>query len=163
MIINYQLMTKTDCNEVAQLLQANSQSQHGGLLGEFPLPKVEAMFTHSLSVVVARLDNKIIGVLFSFSLMSSALPPIAHLIMTEYPSVINHNWFYGPVCIDKKFRGQNILEPLYQYICTRNTGKAVAFINTDNLRSIQAHHKLGMIEIAKFNYNDTEYLLVQSH
>ena len=163
MTIKYQLMTEIHCNEVASLLQENAQSQNGGLLGEFPLPKVKTMFANAANVIIAQFENKIIGVVFSFSTESSALPPIAHLIMAKYPSTMKKNWFYGPVCIDKNYRGKNILDQLYHHICAENTGKAIAFINIDNKRSIQAHLKLGMIEIAKFSYNETEYLLVQGN
>ena len=162
MTITYELMTMTDCTAVAQLLQKSAQSKNGGLLGEFPLPKVEAMFADSLSTIIARSETRIIGVVFSFNIQAKSLPPITHLIVKDYPSIMENSWFYGPVCIDENFRGKSILAHLYNKICTQNKGKPVAFINTDNLRSMNAHSRLGMKQVAKFVYDGTEYFLVQA-
>ncbi|MEX6226033.1 hypothetical protein AB6F55_15130 [Providencia hangzhouensis] len=93
MKIKYELMTQADCPEVAILLQANAESQQGGLLGEYPLPKVGAMYANSLSTFVARDAEKIIGVVFSFASTSTALPPIAHLILEQNSGLMNGKWF----------------------------------------------------------------------
>ncbi len=162
MTITYELMTTSDCSAVAQLLQKSAQSKNGGLLGEFPLPKVETMFADSLSTIIARSETHIIGVVFSFNIQANSLPPIAHLIVKDYPSTMKNSWFYGPVCIDENFRGQSILEHLYNKIGTQNRGKPVAFINSDNMRSMNAHRKLGMKQVTQFIYDGTEYFLVQA-
>lgn len=161
MLVTYKLMAKSDCNAVAQLLQKNAQSNHGGLLGEFPLSKVESMHAGSLSTIIACAENKIIGVVFSFNNQASSLPPLAHFIAKNYSSLMENSWFYGPVCIDENFRGKSVLVHLYNNICTLNKGKPVAFININNRRSINAHRKLGMKKTAQFTYEGTEYFLVQ--
>ncbi|EMB3081548.1 N-acetyltransferase [Providencia rettgeri] len=160
MKIKYELMTQADCPEVAILLQANAESQQGGLLGEYPLPKVGAMYANSLSTFVARDAEKIIGVVFSFASTSTAFPPIAHLILEQNSGLMNGNWFYGPVCIDINYRGNNILKSLYDNICAFNTGKPVAFINAANHRSLAAHLKIGMHNVASFDFQGTHYYLV---
>lgn len=69
-------MIENDLPQVAKLLQANTASQGGGLLGEFPLEKVSEMFNTSLSVIVARKGDIIAGVVFSFPLNTPELPPL---------------------------------------------------------------------------------------
>ncbi|EJD6047260.1 MULTISPECIES: N-acetyltransferase [Providencia] len=160
MNIKYELMTQPDCPAVAQLLQSNSESQQGGLLGEYPQAKVNAMFAGSLTPVVARDGNKIIAVVFSFDPNSSSLPPIAHLIIKQHAEIVQGNWFYGPVCIDSDYRGRNILKSLFDKICSYNQGKPIAFINADNLRSLMAHQKIGMSNATNFEFNGITYHLM---
>ncbi|EOV8086849.1 N-acetyltransferase [Providencia huaxiensis] len=160
MNIKYELMTQVDCPAVAQLLQSNSESQQGGLLGEYPQAKVNAMFAGSLTTIIARDANKIIAVVFSFDYHSSSLPPIAHLIIQQHADIIRGNWFYGPVCIDNDYRGKNILKNLFDEISSYNQGKPVAFINADNLRSLFAHKKIGMSNITDFEFDGTTYHLM---
>ena len=64
-MIHYRQMDNTDCGKVAALLQENAQSRQGGLSGEYPLKKVETMFTHALTVIIAQDDDVIAGVVFS--------------------------------------------------------------------------------------------------
>ncbi|MBG5927434.1 MULTISPECIES: N-acetyltransferase [Providencia] len=160
MNIKYELMTQSDCPAVAQLLQSNSESQQGGLLGEYPQAKVNAMFSGSLTTVIARDGNKIIAVVFSFDPHSSSLPAIAHLIIKQHTEIIQNNWFYGPVCIDRNYRGKNILKILFDSVCSYNQGKPIAFINADNLRSLFAHKKIGMSNVTNFEFNGTPYHLM---
>ncbi|HGN1705857.1 TPA: N-acetyltransferase [Providencia rettgeri] len=163
MNIQYRLMTQADCLDVAQLLQANAQSQQGGLLGEYHLSKVSAMFTNSTSTMIAHDENKIAGIVFSFDCQSASLPPIAHFIIEQHQAIIENNWFYGPVCIDTNYRGKNILKGLYNSICACHTGKPIAFINADNTRSLIAHLKIGMNTVAEFEFQNTPYFLVKGN
>lgn len=160
MCIQYRLMNLTDTDKVADLLQANAPSNHGELLGEFPLPKVKSMFMGSSGTMIALTSQDIIGVVFSFSTASTALPPIAHFILKQFPDLTKNNWLYGPVCIDLHYRGQGILNTLYDKICALNTGKPIAFINTQNPRSLAAHQKLGMRVAANFTFDEIDYHLV---
>lgn len=160
MNIEYRLMTQADCFDVTQLLQANAQSQQGGLLGEYPFAKVSAMFANSGSTIIAHDENKIAGVVFSFDIQSASLPPIALFIIEQYSAIIKNNWFYGPVCIDANYRGKNILKGLYNHICAYHTGKPIAFINADNTRSLAAHLKIGMNNVAQFEFQNMPYFLV---
>lgn len=160
MFIQYRLMDLEDSPKVAHLLQANAPSNHGDLLGEFPLPKVKSMLTGSSGTIIAVTAQDIIGVVFSFSPSSTTLPPIALFILEQFSDLMKNNWLYGPVCINKNYRGKNILKSLYDKVCALHTGKPVAFINAQNLRSLAAHQKLGMSIAANFIFDEIEYYLV---
>ncbi|GAA0328534.1 N-acetyltransferase [Morganella psychrotolerans] len=159
-MILYRLMTKEDCAQVTLLLQANAQSRQGGLLGEYPPGKVESMFTHSLHTVVAETGNTLVGVLFSFSPLAASVSPVTQQISQQFNELLENNWFYGPVCIDADYRGQGVLQSLYKTMCELNNGKPVAFINQDNVRSVQAHLKSGMREAGRFTCDGVPYLLM---
>lgn len=160
MFIQYRLMDLTDSLKVAHLLQANAPSNHGELLGEFPLPKVKDMLMGSSGTIIAVAAQDVIGVVFSFRSSSATLPPLASFIIEQFPHLVKNNWFYGPVCINKEYRGKDILKTLYDKVCALNTGKPVAFINTKNLRSLAAHQKLDMSVVANFIFDEIEYYLV---
>lgn len=161
MTIQYRLMKMTDCEKVTHLLQRNAQSQGGGLLGEYPLRKVESMFASSQHVIIAHEEDRIIGVVFSFDSQSPTLPPLVQYIAQQFKKEMNNSWFYGPVCIDVSYRGKNILKSLYDAICAQQTGSPVAFINVDNIRSLKAHQKLGLQKIAEFSFDEIDYYLVK--
>lgn len=78
----------------------------------------------------------------------------------QFPELTRSHWLYGPICIDAEFRGVTILKSLFDGICAQNSGKPCAFINSDNVRSIQAHEKLGMTTIAEFTFKNTPYVIV---
>ncbi|MBA5808581.1 N-acetyltransferase [Morganella morganii] len=159
-MIHYRQMENTDCGKVAALLQENAQSRQGGLSGEYPLKKVEAMFAHALTVIIAQDDDVIAGVVFSFPVQSAQISPVTALISQQFGELLENNWFYGPVCIAKDYRGQGILSALYKQVCAENSGKPVAFINQDNERSVRAHLKSGMREAGHFICNETPYFLM---
>lgn len=153
-------MTYEDINTVTHLLQENSESQQGGLYGEYPLNKVEAMYQSSTNAVVALFQQKIIAVVFSFPVTSFSLPPIAQEIHQRFPEVTHNNWFYGPVCIDKPYRGKTLLSDLYQFICALHGGHPIAFIDSSNTRSIKAHQKIGMRQVKIFEFKEKSWLVM---
>lgn len=154
-------MTAKDISAVALLLQKNSESQQGGLYGEYPLNKVEAMYQSSTSAVVAFYQEKIVAVVFSFPVTSFSIPPVAQAINQRFPEITQNNWFYGPVCIDELHRGKSLLKDLYQQICSLHGGNPIAFINSENIRSLKAHQKLGMKLVKSFEFKDTSWWIIK--
>ncbi|OAT34817.1 acetyltransferase [Proteus myxofaciens] len=150
----FRKMIYEDLSSVTQLLQANSTSQHGGLYGEYPYQKVEAMYQSSTNTIIALFNQKIVAVVFSFPVTSLSLPPIARQIHLQFPQITKNNWFYGPVCIDKRHRGKSLLLTIYQHICALQGGHPVAFINSENIPSLKAHKKIGMQPVTSFKFED---------
>ncbi|MEQ4923422.1 N-acetyltransferase [Proteus hauseri] len=156
----FRKMTYDDLYAVTQLLQANAESQQGGLYGEYPLNKVEAMYQSSTNTVVALFKQHIVAVVFSFPVTSFSLPPIAQEIHRRFPAITQNNWFYGPVCIEKAHRGKTLLHDLYQFICALHGGHPIAFINEGNIRSLAAHKKIGMHQAAQFEFENKSWWIM---
>lgn len=154
-------MTYKDINSVATLLQANSESQQGGLYGEYPQNKVEAMYQYSINTIVALNQENIVAVVFSFPVTSFSIPPIAQEINRRFPEITQNNWFYGPVCIDKSHRGKSLLKDLYQKICSLHGGHPIAFVNSENIRSLKAHQKLGMEIVKNIEFKGTSWWVIK--
>ncbi len=68
---------------------------------------------------------------------------------------------YGPVCIDKEFRGRGVLQSLFNVLCQQLHSDfkiGVTFISTLNPRSYQAHvRKLGMTVVDEFEFTGKNY------
>lgn len=154
-------MTYKDINSVATLLQANSESQQGGLYGEYPQNKVEAMYQYSINTIIAINQENIVAVVFSFPVTSFSIPPIAQEINRRFPEITQNNWFYGPVCIDKTHRGKSLLKDLYQQICSLHGGHPIAFVNSENIRSLKAHQKLGMEIVKNIEFKGTSWWVIK--
>lgn len=69
---------------------------------------------------------------------------------------------YGPICIDKIFRGTGALEKLFDFARAEMAPKypiLITFVNKANPRSVEAHErKLGLQTIQEFDYNGNTYL-----
>lgn len=157
----FRQMTLADINAVTSLLQENAESQQGGLYGEYPQKKVEAMYQSSTNALVATDQEHIIAVVFSFPVTSFSIPPIAQEINRRFPEITQNNWFYGPVCINKLHRGQSLLRDLYQHLCALQGGAPIAFINSENIRSLKAHQKIGMKVVENFEFQGKSWWIAK--
>ena len=74
---------------------------------------------------------------------------------------VENSYQYGPVCVDKKYRGSGVLEEIFDF-ARENMAKRypilVTFINKINPRSYEAHtRKLKLEVIQEFSYNNNNY------
>jgi hypothetical protein len=98
----------------------------------------------------------------------SRWPMFAHMI-EDLPNLeylgqklsINNSYQYGPVCVDKGYRGKKILENLFEFARVNMSKKypiLVTFINKINKRSFEMHkRKIGLEVIKEFSYNNNHY------
>lgn len=72
-----------------------------------------------------------------------------------------NSYQYGPVCIDKAYRGSGLLEELFDFSRKEMAQRfpiMITFINKNNPRSYDAHtRKLGMTLIHEFEFNSNTY------
>ena len=93
-----------------------------------------------------------------FAFMVEDLPNLEFL---DQKLSIDNSYQYGPVCIDKKYRGTGVLEKIFDF-ARENMAKRypilVTFINKINTRSFEAHRrKLKLEVIQEFSYNNNNY------
>ena len=74
---------------------------------------------------------------------------------------VQNSYQYGPVCVDKEYRGSGVLEKIFDF-ARENMAKRfpilVTFINKINPRSYEAHTKKLKLEVIKeFTYNNNNY------
>jgi hypothetical protein len=122
--------------------------------------------------IVKDIDNKVIAYAFAeswdffsrypiFEYMISLMPDLKfenHLFNTE------NSFQYGPVCIDKKYRGKGLLNQLFELMRENVVKKyplSLTFINKINQPSMKAHtQKLGWTAISEFQFNANEYVIL---
>ena len=148
-------------------LQGKDLSQ-GFLSIEFTREQLFRM-NSELGIFVAVQDKSVIGYLMAESIefaVGSSL--IAHLLKRLKDFVYDgvplsscSLFVYGPVCIEKRYRGQGALEGLSDIMLQTLKGQydiGIAFVSERNPRSLHAHQlKLGMKVIDEFEFNGQKY------
>ncbi len=93
-----------------------------------------------------------------FQFMIADLPNTQYLTQTL---TTENSYQYGPVCIDKNYRGQGVLQALFAYSARQMSKRypiLITFINHVNTRSYKAHtEKLGLEVIKSFVFNGNNY------
>ncbi len=93
-----------------------------------------------------------------FPYMTSRFP---HLSFKDYLVTVEDTFQYGPVCVDKKYRGKGIFNHTFEAMrleWQKQFPLSITFINATNLVSIKAHDKLGWKLIDRFYFNENQYL-----
>lgn len=93
-----------------------------------------------------------------FAHMIKDLPNLTYLGQTLS---VDNSYQYGPVCIDKSYRGSGMLEAVFDFSRIEMAKRypiLVTFINKINPRSFAAHtKKLKLSVIQEFEFNNNHY------
>lgn len=119
---------------------------------------------------VTEMEGEIIAYVFAGSWKYFSQWKIFKVMIASFPKLIfdgkrinTQNTFqYGPICIKKNFRGNGILQSLFEKMRLEMLKKypiSITFINKENKRSIFAHtQKLHWNIIDEFEFNDNTYV-----
>jgi len=153
--------TIEDAERISALLMANASDRGGALYGDWSIEVVTKWITDGALIIVAMDGPKLAGVLFtSEKAQASALPVVA--MLNAWPGSADA-YVYGPVCIDQAARGQGVLEALYAHVVARLPDReAILFINASNTRSLQAHGRLGMVQVANFTLGGEVFIVLST-
>jgi hypothetical protein len=150
-----------DSELISALLTANAPGRGGALHGEWPIGVVTKWIESGASVVVAMDGPKLVGVLFTSEKDQASAPPVVAMLKA-WPGSADA-YVYGPVCVDQAARGLGVLEALYVQAVARLPGReAVLFINASNTRSLKAHARLGMVQVADFTLGEQAFVVLSS-
>ncbi len=148
-------------------LRENDLSQ-GFLIIEYTREQL-CNINRDLGIFVAVQDKMVVGYLMAESVeFAVGSPLIAHMLnrLKEFtfdgvPLASLKSFVYGPVCIDKQYRGKKILDGLFMVMMKTLQGHydaGIAFVSAQNLRSFNAHKiKLGMRIADEFEFNGQKY------
>lgn len=88
-----------------------------------------------------------------------AMPAVGETVLTA-----ENTYQYGPVCIDRAYRGSGVFEGIFRASLAQYREKypvMVTFVNQINPRSYAAHtRKAGMAEIGTFDFNGNHYWML---
>jgi hypothetical protein len=121
---------------------------------------------------IAKDNNKIIAYIFAESWDFFSQYPIFEYMISLFPKLefldfeINStsSFQYGPICIDKKYRGQGLINLLFEFMrihIVKRYPLSLTFINKTNIPSLKAHtEKLKWTVIDDFQFNDNHYYIL---
>jgi hypothetical protein len=121
---------------------------------------------------VAKYNQKIIAYIFAGNWDFFSQWPIFNHMTTLFPKlefrdfeITTHNSFqYGPICIDKKYRGQGLINRFFEFMRMHVLKKyplSITFINKTNIPSQKAHtEKLSWTIIGEFEFNANNYYIL---
>jgi L-amino acid N-acyltransferase YncA len=153
------LATREDIAGILDLQETNLRERGGTLSVRFPREWFEAALD-DMPVLVARKGGKVVGYLVSSSPAAQAHMPIIQAMLRAYPGAPD-SYLYGPICIAESERGQDLAAALMATLAARLPGRqGITFIRRDNTRSMRAHGKIGMREVAEFTHGDAAIVVV---
>lgn len=95
--------------------------------------------------------------------------PLFQYMIEDLPNTVylgqrlstENSYQYGPICIDRKYRGTEVLSNLFEFSRRQMAERypiLITFINQANPRSFKAHtEKLGLEVIKTFEFNANQY------
>jgi hypothetical protein len=122
-----------------------------------------------LGIFIATEDDSLLGYLMAETMDFASQSPLIEGMTKRFPAIqYQHHpltgsrlFIYGPVCIARKYRGQGILEGLFNIMRQTLSGKYdvwIAFVSKNNPHSLRAHtEKLGMTVADEFEFKGQMY------
>lgn len=156
---------ESDVAAIAALMLPESSSQGGTLHGDFPVEKISHWLAQAtadqMPILLAEDEAGLLGVLFTSSSRHQDSPVAIQMAQLHHGT--GPFYFYGPVCLAARARGQGLLAAMWQQLQRQLPGQqAVLFIHADNQASLKAHARLGMVVEAQFELNGQPCVLLSS-
>ena len=96
-----------------------------------------------------------------FEHMISLFPTLSFL---DFEINTTNSFQYGPICIDKAYRGKGLINSLFEFMrihIEKRYPLSVTFINKTNVPSLKAHtEKLKWTIIGDFEFNNNNYFIL---
>ena len=177
-MIKYSLATNNHIDGILELQRKNlvtnlkdDEKSDGFVTTPFTIEQIKDLI--NLDGVFIALDvdaeNKVISYVMCASWQYWVAWPMfeymaSFLDTLEYKNqklTMNNSYQYGPICVDKEYRGNKIFENIFEF-ARENMSKRypilVTFINKINKRSYEAHvRKLGLEIITEFEFNNNSF------
>jgi hypothetical protein len=118
---------------------------------------------------IAKEGNEVLAYVMSASWEFWSKWAMFQHMITDLPTLsyngkqltIENTYQYGPICIDKRVRGTEVLENIFNFALQQMAKRypiLITFVNQINPRSFEAHHrKLGLDIIQEFEFNGNRY------
>ena len=160
------ILSLQSANYIANL-SANERKQ-GFLSAQFS-PEQTAKIAEALGTTVAVVDSCFAGFLCACRNEFETGSPVIAKMLESYDDMKFEgrrlssfkSYIYGPVCIDRNYRGRGLLRGLYHAQKKELAGQfdvGVAFVSRSNPHSLTAHvDGLGMTEVGDFECRGNTY------
>ncbi|WP_024955867.1 GNAT family N-acetyltransferase [Sulfurospirillum arcachonense] len=148
---------------------AQEDKKDGFVTTAFTKEQLSSIIEQEQGLFIAIENDEVVGYVMSASWEFWSIWPMFVYMIKDLDSLeylgqtlsVKNSYQYGPVCIDKKYRGSGLLEELFDFARVEMAKKypiLVTFVNKINPRSYAAHtKKLGLTLIQEFEYNNNSY------
>jgi L-amino acid N-acyltransferase YncA len=176
--VTYRRARPEDFSAILRIQEANfvenlapEERGEGFLSATFTRDQLEAM-ARDVAVLVASDGESVVGFLCASGpgfnhespLVTRMMRELTHIEHSKRPVEAHRFFMYGPVCIDRPYRGRGLLRGLYDALLQEAAGKydiGVAFVAEDNPHSLRAHVQgLGMVEAGQFECGGHRYKIM---
>lgn len=153
------LAVRDDVPGIIDLQERNQRSRGGALSVAFSREWFETVIL-DMPIIVARRDGLVVGYLVSGPFSAQAHNPILAAMLKAYPGSPG-TYNYGPICFAESERGRGVAGAMFQELRRRlPTREGIAFIRRDNATSRAVHAKMGMREVAEFDFGGDAFVVV---
>lgn len=122
-----------------------------------------------VGIIIAVSEGRLAGYLCASCCEFNRPFPLLAAMMRRFDAIDHRGrilaasrvFIYGPVCIDRSYRGRGILRGLYETLQQEVVGRydiGVAFVADDNPHSLRVHvDGLGMAHVGEFTFSGKPY------
>ncbi|MCX7552082.1 GNAT family acetyltransferase [Xanthomarina sp. F2636L] len=176
-MIKTRIGTKNDINGILSLQEKylyknlnNLERKEGFVTTPFTINQIEEIIKVNGVFVAINKENELVAYAFAGSWSYFEQWEIFNFMVSRFPKLSFHgniittenSFQYGPVCIDKKYRGKGLLNLIFEEMRMEFLKKypiSITFINKVNVISEKAHtKKLGWEIIDEFEFNNNAYI-----
>lgn len=151
----------------------SEEDKPGGFIGTFfSENKLKRLIEEEKSLAVSCDGDRVVGFAGAASWQFWKTWPVFHPMIDDLHNIkykdtvlsVYNCYQYGPVCIDKDYRGTEVLPNLFE--CSRLLMKdrysiLVTYVSQDNQRSFQAHsRKLGLDVVKEFEFHGNKLFVL---
>jgi len=150
--------SETDIDAIVALQAANQMSRGGMLSAELPRSRITEMM-QAMPLIVARNGKDITGFLMTTTRAMNADIPIVNAMFAAYEGS-RDAYVYGPICVDATERGKGLAQAMFAKLRQQQPEReGILFIRDDNEASLKAHTRMGMRQVAEFQFNGFVYVV----
>lgn len=150
---------EADLDGILALQAANQIERGGALSASLSRSRVTAMM-RDMPLIVARDNGQVTGFLMTTTRTMNADLPIVQSMFSAYEGT-NNAYVYGPICVGEQERGKGLAQSMFAELCRLEPGReGILFIRRDNEASLRAHTRMGMREVAEFQFNEFDFVVL---
>jgi hypothetical protein len=148
---------------------SDEDKPHGFVTTLFTEEQFAELIENENGIAIACDGERVVGYAMAASWNYWSKWPLFQYMIKDLPDTVymgqvlsvENSYQYGPICIDKEYRGTDVLPKLFDFSREQMNKKypiLVTFINHINPRSYEAHtRKLGLDVIKNFVFNNNNY------
>ena len=148
--------TEVDLDGILELQEVNQMTRGGTLSARLSRERMAAMM-NAMPLIVAHGDGRITGFLMTTTREMNADIPIVQAMFAAYQGAADA-YVYGPICVEVAERGKGVAQAMFTELRRLEPGReGILFIRRDNAASLRAHARMGMREVAEFQFNGFDF------